>query len=54
MEISKKENYGASEEWIPGRQKKYPLHLREMRMDYLNRLCMKMNEILFQFIESYY
>ena len=50
MEISKK-NYGAREEWIPWRQKdKYPLHLGEMRMDYLKRTCTPMSEILFQFI----
>lgn len=56
MEISKK-NYGAREEWIPRRQKnKYPLHLGEMRMDYLKRPCTQMSEILFQFIilKSYY
>ena len=56
MEIPKK-NYGAREEWIPRRQKnKYPLHLGEMRMDYLKRPCTQMSEILFQFIilKSYY
>lgn len=57
MEISKKENDGAREKWIPGRQKnKYPLHLGEIRTDYLKRPCMQMSEILFQFIilKSYY
>lgn len=39
-----------------GKKNKYPLHLGEIRTDYLKRPCMQMSEILFQFIilKSYY